>query len=159
MLLAAGPLAGCAKPAPEAPAVDLAAEAQAVRARSAAWQQMAVAKDVAGIVKDMYAANSVDIWNGDIRKGSAELLAGMEADLVKMPDYSIIWSTTDVQVATSGDLAYELGTYSFDPDGTGEAPAASGEYVTVWSKADGTWRTVVNAGSAREAPEAAAPGG
>ena len=154
----AGLVAGCAKPAPEAPAVDLAAVAQAVRDRSAAWLQLAVAKDAAGIANDMYAANAVTLFDGDISHGTAEILARMEAENAAMPNASIEFATTDVQVAGSGDLAYELGTFTFDPDGAGVAPANSGEYVTVWTKADGTWRSVADAGTARKAAEAVPAG-
>jgi len=149
--------AGCAKPAPEAPAVDLAAEAQAVRDRSAAWMQLAQAKDAAGIVNGVYTADAAALFDGDIRKGSTELQAGMEAEFAAAPDATISWTTDDVKVAASGDLAYERGTFTFDPDGAGEAPADSGEFVTIWTKADGTWRAVVDAGTARKAAEAAAP--
>lgn len=151
--------AGCAQKAPEEPAVDLAAEAQAVRDRSAAWLQMAQAKDAAGVANDMYTANAVSMFDGEIHKGSAELQANMEADIAASPDASFSWSTTDVQVAGSGDLAYELGSFTFDPDGAGEKPAVTGEFVTVWTKADGTWRAAVDAGTARKAAEAATPGG
>jgi len=150
--------AGCAKPAPEAPAVDLAAEAQAVRDRSAAWMQMAQARDVAGIVNGMYTANAVAMFDGNIRKGAAELQAGMEADNAEAPNASISWTTSDVQVAASGDLAYELGSFTYDSDGDGETAAVNGEFVTVWTKADGTWRAAVDSGTARKAAEAAAGG-
>ena len=149
--------AGCAKPAPEAPAVDVVAEAQAIRDRSAAWMQLAQAKDAAGIVNGIYTADGVALFDGDIRKGTAELQAGMEAEFTASPGATINWTTNDVQVAASGDLAYERGTFSFDPDGAGEAPAEEGEFVTIWTKADGTWRAVVDAGTARKAAEAAAP--
>ena len=155
----AGLAAGCAKPAPEAPAVDLAAEAQAVRDRSAAWLQMAQAKDTAGIANDVYAANAVTLFDGDISHGTAEITARMEAENAATPASSISWTTSDVQVASSGDLAYETGSFTFDPDGDGEAAAANGEFVTVWSKADGSWRAVADAGTARKAAEAAAPAG
>ena len=151
--------AGCAKPAPEAPAVDLAAEAQAVRDRSAAWLQLAQARDVAGIVNGVYTADAATLFDGNIRKGSAEIQAGMEAEFAAAPDATTSWTTDDVKVAASGDLAYERGTFNFDPDGAGEAPASSGEFVTIWSKMDGTWRAAVDAGTARKAAEAAAPAG
>jgi len=155
----AGLAAGCAKPAPEEPAVDLAAEAQAVRDRSAAWMQLAQAKDVAGIANDMYTANAVTLFDGSISHGTAEILARMEAQNAATPNATIEFSTTDVQVAASGDVAYELGTFTEDADGAGEAPSTSGEYVTVWVKADGTWRAVADAGTARKAAEAAASAG
>lgn len=151
----AGLNAGCGQKTPEAPAVDLVAEAQAIRDRSAAWMQMAAAKDVSGIVNGVYTASAVTLFDGQIRKGSSEIQAGIEAEMAKTPDATISWTTTDVQVAASGDLAYELGSFTFDPDGAGEAPFNVGEFVTVWSKVDGTWRAVVDAGTAAKAPEAA----
>jgi len=162
MLIAAacGALAaGCAKPAPEAPAVDLAAEAQAVRDRSAAWLQLAQAKDAAGIVNGVYTPDAVTLYDGKILKGSAALQADMEAGNAATPNSTVTWSTNDVKVAASGDLAYELGAFTFDPDGAEAQPATTGEYVTVWSKVDGTWRAVADAGTMMKAAEAAAPAG
>lgn len=159
LLLATVLTAGCAKPAPEAPAVDLAAEAQAVRDRSAAWLQLAQAKDAAGIVNGVYTPEAVTLYDGKILKGSAALQADMEAGNAATPNSSITWSTNDVKVAASGDLAYELGAFTFDPDGAESKPATSGEYVTVWTKVDGTWRAVVDAGTMMKAAEAAAPAG
>ena len=147
--------AGCAQKAPQAPAVDLAAEAQAVRDRSAAWLQMAQAKDAAGIANGVYASDAVTMYDGKILKGPAALQADMEAEGAATPNSTISWTTNDVKVAASGDLAYELGAFSFDPDGAGAKPASSGEFVTVWTKTDGTWRAAVDAGTQMKA--AAAP--
>ena len=147
--------AGCVKPAPEAPAVDLVAEAQAVRDRSAAWMQLAQAKDVAGILNGVYTPDAVTLYDGKILKGSAAIQADLDAGNAATPNSSIAWSTNDVKVAASGDLAYELGAFTFDPDGAESAPATSGEFVTVWTKVDGTWRAAVDAGTMMKA--AAAP--
>jgi len=147
--------AGCAKPAAEAPVVDLAAEAQAVRDRSAAWLQMAKAKDISGLVNDIYTANAISMFDGDVRKGSAVIRASEEIRLAP-PDQTFSWSTTDVQVAKSGDLAYELGSFWFDTDGAGEQPVISGEYVVVWTKTDGNWRVAVESSTAVKPPEAPA---
>ena len=146
---------GCARPAAEAPAVDLAAEAQAVRGRSAAWLQMAQAKDISGLVNAIYTANAVSMFDGDVRKGSAVIRASEEIRLAP-PDQTFSWSATDVQVAKSGDLAYELGSFWFDTDGAGAQPVISGEYVVVWTKADGTWRVAVESSTAVKLPEAPA---
>jgi len=153
---ACGTLAsGCAQKAPEAPAFDLEAEAQAVRDRSAAWLQMAHAKDVSGLVNDIYTASAVSMFDGDIRKGSAEIQASEQARLAA-PDQTFSWSATDIQVARSGELAYELGSFWFDTDGAGAQPTISGEYVAVWTKADGTWRVAVESSTAVKPPDAPA---
>lgn len=154
----AGLAAGCAKPQPAAPAVDLAAEAQAVRDRSAAWLQMAQARDTAGIASGVFAANATTLYADSISHGAADIQAAMNAEDTAMPNSTVNWSTTDVQVAGSGDLAYELGTFTFDPDGAGEAAALDGEYVTVWTKADGSWRAIVDSSTARKAAVAPAGG-
>jgi ketosteroid isomerase-like protein len=142
---------GCTQEVPEMPAVDLAAEAQAVRNRSAAWEQMAHANDIVGLVNDIYTANAVSMFDGDIRKGSAEIRASEETRLAA-PEQTFSWRATDVQVARSGDLAYELGSFWFDTDGAGDNPRVSGEYVAVWTKADGTWRVAVESSTAFELP-------
>jgi ketosteroid isomerase-like protein len=158
--IAAGLLAtGCAKKEAEAPAVDLAAEAQAVRDRSAEWMKLAQAKDAAGIASGILATNVVTMYDGVINEGSAAAQATSEANNAARPNSTISWVTDEVHVAASGDLAYELGTSTEDADGDGEAAPATGRYVTVWTKADGTWRAVVDAGTTPKPAEAAAPAG
>ena len=150
---------GCAKKEPEAPAVDLAAEAQAVRDRSAEWMKLAQAKDAAGIASGILATNVVTMYDGVINEGAAAFQATSEANFAARPNSTISWVTDEVHVAASGDLAYELGTGTDDVDGEGEAAPTTGRYVTVWTKADGTWRAVVDAGTTPKPAEAAAPAG
>jgi ketosteroid isomerase-like protein len=151
--------AGCAKPAPETPAVDLAAEEQAIRDRSMEWLKLATAKDAAGIANGMLAANSVTMYDGVINEGAAAIQAATEAGYAARPNSTVTWTTDEVHVAASGDLAYELGTATEDADGDGEAAPTNGRYVTVWTKIDGTWRAVADAGTQRKPAEAAAPAG
>ncbi len=153
--LCIGLLAACAQ-RPEAPAVDLAAEAEAIESRSAEWLQLALARDAAGIANGMYAPDAVTMFDGNVSRGTAEIQARMEKEMAENPDSTLAWTTNSVQVAASGDLAYELGSWTFDPDGAGAKPGVTGEYVTVWKKMDGTWRAVADAGSAN-LPEAPAP--
>jgi ketosteroid isomerase-like protein len=148
---------GCAKPKDEAPAVDLAAEAQTIRDRSAEWLKFATAKDAAAIANGMLAASAVTLYDGVINEGAAAVQASAEAGYAARPNATTTWTTDEVHVAASGDLAYELGTATEDPDGDGEAAPTNGRYVTVWTKADGTWRAVVDAGTQLKPAEAAAP--
>lgn len=159
LLLAAGVLAACVKPAAEGSTVDLAAEAQAIRERSAEWLKLAQAKDAAGIANDIYVADATTLFDGNIRKGRAEIQAGLDAEAASMPDATISWTTTDVKVAASGDMAYERGRFAFDPDGAGATPEVNGEFVTVWSRVDGKWHAVVDAGTAAKTEAAPAAAG
>lgn len=147
VLAASALIMGCVEKPPAQPVVDVAAEAQAIRDRSAEWLQLAVAQDAAGIANGIFTADAVTIFDGDIEHGTAEIQASMEANNAEYPGSSITWSTSHVHVAASGDLAYELGSFTFDPDGVGDAPSVSGEYATVWVKSDGTWRAAADAGT------------
>ena len=158
--LAASLLAtGCAKKEAEAPAIDLAAEEQAIRDRSMEWLKFATAKDAAGIANSILAANSVTMYDGVINEGAAAVQAATEEGYTARPNSTTTWTTDEVHVAASGDLAYELGTATEDADGDGEAAPTTGRYVTVWSKVDGTWRAVADAGTQLKPAEAAAPAG
>lgn len=145
---------GCAQPQPSEPAIDLAAEAQAVKDRSAEWLALAQARDAAGIAA-LYMADGVTLFDGELRHGVAEIQAAMEADFAANAASTVSWTTHHVHVAASADLAYELGSFTYDVDGEGEAAPVSGEYVTVWVKSDGAWRAAADAGTVAKPAEAA----
>ena len=160
MTLAAALFAtGCAKkeepkeePKAEAPAVDLAAEEQAIRNRSGEWMNYANSKDAASIANGIYAPDAVTIYDGQIRRGSADIQAGMEKGYKDTPNALISWSSDQVKVASSGDLALETGSINLDPDGDGKKPATQGAFVTVWAKVDGQWRAIADAGTENAKP-------
>ena len=148
-------LAGCVKKeeAPKeeakaaAPAVDLAAEEQAIRGRSAEWMNYANSKDVATIVNEVYAPDAIVIYDGNVRRGSAEIQASAEKDKAAQPNSVISWTTTSVRLAASGDMALETGDVVLDVDGEGKKPATQGTFVTTWVKIDGKWRALADAGT------------
>jgi uncharacterized protein (TIGR02246 family) len=145
---------GCAKkeepaeePMAEAPAVDLAAEEQAIRNRSGEWMNYANAKDAAAIANGILAPDALGIYEGKAHKGSAAMQAAAEAEYKEMPNALIGWTSDQVRVAGSGDLAVEIGSYTLDPDGAeGKEPAIQGSFATTWVKVDGQWRALTDAG-------------
>lgn len=144
-------LAGCStEPAtPTQVSVPLAdtraSDETAIRAASAAWSQAATAKDVDKTVS-FYGEGAVVMspkapavrGSENIRKGWVELLA--------TPGPGLSWQTTSVEVARSGDLAYETGTYVFSTiDKKGKTQEQKGKYVVVWKKqTDGAWKVAVD---------------
>jgi uncharacterized protein (TIGR02246 family) len=144
---------GCAKkeepivePVAEAPAVDLAAEEQAIRNRSGEWMNYANSKDAASIANGIFAPDAILIADEKAHRGSAAIQAAMEAEMKASPDALVSWSSDQVRVADSGDLAVETGSFNFDPDGAGKKPAIKGSFVTAWAKVDGQWRAITDAG-------------
>lgn len=146
---------GCAKkeepkaeaPAePAAPAIDLAAEEQAIRNRSGEWMNYVNSKDAASIANKIFAADGVLIADEKAYKGAAAIQAAMEADMKANPDGLVSWTSDQVRVASSGDFAMENGTFTFDPDGDGKKPAIQGTFATTWAKTGGEWRVLSDAG-------------
>lgn len=153
---------GCAKkeepkvePVAEAPAVDLAAEEAAIRNRSGEWMNYANSKDAASIANGIFAPDAILISDDKAYRGTAAIQAAGEAQFKEMPDAVVSWSSDQVRVASSGDLAVETGSFTVDPDGEGKKPAIQGSFVTAWAKVDGQWRAITDAGGENAA--AAAP--
>jgi len=147
-------LVACAAQPAEEPAVDVAAEAQAIRDASAAWLAAIEARDGATI-DGFFSADITTIFDGKIRHGLAEIQAARDEQWAEQPDSTVTWTTTAVEVAASGDLAFERGNWSEDPDGAGEMPEVYGEYLTVWKKIDGQWKVLHDAGTTLKAEEEA----
>ncbi len=156
MLLAAALMAGCAKQ-DAAPAVDLAAAEKAVWDASSAWMALAQAKDAAGIMSTVFLPDAITVYDGVVRNGAAEIQAGLEKEFTEMAASTTVWTTTAVKVASSGDMAWETGAFTFDPDGDGETAADNGNFVTVWTKTDAGWRVAADSGSTPDKEPAAEP--
>ena len=138
---------------PAAPAVDLAAEEQAIRNRSGEWMNYANARDAGSIATKIWAADGVLLADDKAYKGQAAIQSKFEADLKENPKSLVTWTSDAVRVADSGDLAVETGSFNFDPDGDGKKEAVQGSFATTWAKVDGEWRVLADAGGANaEAP-------
>jgi len=127
------------------PADTRAADEAAIRASVIEWSKAAQAKDVDKAVS-FYADDAMQFHDkGPLAKGKAEIRAGWE-QLEAEPGASLSYALTGVEVARSGDLAYEYGTYDFaSKDKKGKTIDVKGKYVTVWKKqADGSWKVAAD---------------
>lgn len=134
-------LAACAQPA-SGPMVDLAAEEQAIRDASTAWLAAVQARDLAAAAANFAPDGMAYSENQDPLVGPAAIQADAEAQWEEMPNASVSWSTDRVIMAASGDLAVELGTYTFSNEGEED----TGKYVTAWTKIDGAWKVAADIG-------------
>jgi len=55
---------------------------------------------------------------------------------------TISWVANKVVVATAGDMALEIGTWTV----ASETEPDTGKYVTVWQKIDGQWKAAAEIG-------------
>jgi uncharacterized protein (TIGR02246 family) len=134
------------KPQAMAQPVDTrAADEAAIRAASLAWSQASRAKDLDKSVA-VYTEDAVQMspkaaavhGKDAIRKGWTQMFAA--------PGPGLSFQTTSVEVAKSGDIAYETGTYDFATTGkNGKTNDEKGKYVVVWKKqSDGSWKAAVD---------------
>lgn len=129
-----------------APAGDAAAERAAIREISDGWLQNTRERR-ADVIADYFAPHAVVLKSGQAPiVGPEAIRADIERDWSINPDFTIDWESSSLTVAESGDLAWERGSWTFDPDGSAPAPEASGAFVTVYAKVDGEWKVVADIG-------------
>ncbi len=137
-------LIGCA-PETAVPAVDIAADEQAIRAISAEWLELARQQDAAGIAA-LFAQDGRLIWGGqDPVVGPTAIQEFIANDFVANPTQTFDWSADRVEVAASGDLGVEYGTYLNENRGPDGAEEERGSYVTVYRKVGGNWQVAADA--------------
>ena len=140
------------KTAPQPPDTRAADEA-AIRAAVIEWSKAAQAKDVNKAVS-FYADDAMQfVDKGPLVKGKDNIRTGWE-QMLTLPGSGLTFATTGVEVARSGDMAYEYGTYDFaKADKKGNVIDEKGKYVLVWKKqADGSWKVAADIDNRDAAP-------
>jgi uncharacterized protein (TIGR02246 family) len=134
-------------------AVDKQAEEQQIRGLERRWREALAAKDSAA-VGQFYAEDGFYLPQGSngyegpekIRARWAGEFSGGKFDLEREPK--------KIEVSGAGDMAYEVGTYkvSWDKPGEHRKGQGAGNYVTVWMKRDGEWKTAAYIWNRSERP-------
>jgi uncharacterized protein (TIGR02246 family) len=152
-VLSLSSIVGCStgtggQPQPQAsaqPADTRAADEAAIRAASAAWSQASTAKDVDTGVS-FYTEDAVQMDPKAPAVKGRENIRKSWTQMPALPGPGLSFQTTSVEVARSGDLAYETGTYDFvTTDKKGKTNDEKFKYVVVWKKqSDGSWKAAVD---------------
>ncbi len=133
----------CQQAAPPAPDTRAADEA-AIRAQVKQWLEAVQAKD---------AEKSASFYadDGAVLPPNAPLASGKEAirqtwsQLMATPGFALTFATTRIEVARSGDLAYEVGTFELTGnDAKGKPQTTKGKYVVAWKKQAGSWKAAAD---------------
>jgi uncharacterized protein (TIGR02246 family) len=135
---------GCGSGAPK----DTRAQDEAtIRAYSAAASQAAHAKDV-DQVASFYADDALAFSNYSATTTKEEMRADTRKSF--LDPGTISWKTSVIEVARSGDLAYEHGRYTFTtPEKDGNLKTQTGNYLLVWRKPPGgDWKIAVDTDTA-----------
>ena len=109
---------------------------QAIRSLDAQWVKAIAEKDATWI-GNLYAPD------GRLMPPNAPMVQGREAirdawaNMMNAAGFSLTFTPTEIHVAESGDLGYDVGTYEGANDD-------HGKYVVVWKKIDGDWKVAAD---------------
>jgi uncharacterized protein (TIGR02246 family) len=121
------------------------ADEAAIRAASADWSKAAQAKDLDKAVS-FYAEDGIYFADKGAMVKGRNSISLVWKGLLAQPGPGLSFSASYVEVARSGDMAYEYGTYSIVTEvKKGKPTTEKGKYVTVWKKQkDGSWKVAID---------------
>lgn len=129
-------VSGCAAPPP---AVDTQKEEQAIRKLDADWNAAIAKKDLDAIV-NLYAPDGATMWpDAPPSKGTAAIRAAW-VELMKTPGISGTIVVEHLQVAQSGDVAFDEGHVDLEVDTPQGRAKETVKYLVGWKKVDGAWK-------------------
>jgi uncharacterized protein (TIGR02246 family) len=119
------------------------ADEAAIRAASQEWSNAASNRDLEKAVS-FYAEDATYNPPGAPLAAGKDAIRKVWTNVVAIPGGNLRWVTSKVEVARSGDLAYDTGAYTLTKnDASGKPVTATGKYVVVWKKqADGKWKVI-----------------
>ena len=130
---------------PPAPPDTRVADESTIRALVADWSKAAASKDAAKTAS-FYAENGTLFAPGAPAANGRDAVQKTWEALMTTPGYALTFATTKVEVARSGDFAYDIGNYELTTnDKKGKPQVAKCKYLVVWQKQPaGDWKVLVD---------------
>ena len=110
----------------------------AIRARSAEMLRAVQARNTEVVVA-AYGPDAVFMLPNQPAVSGHEGIRRSWTEFFALPNSRVTWQTTGVDVASSGELATEYGTYQVSFDSPGGPVTDRGTYVTVWRRSGNEW--------------------
>jgi ketosteroid isomerase-like protein len=121
------------------------AESESIRTQATAWFQAIAEKDLEKTLS-FYAPDAQYLAAGRPPVSTADERRRYWTEDYATPGFSSEEKTTKIEVARSGDLAYQRGTYVLSAqDDRGKLTQSAGKFVVVWKKqSDGQWKAIID---------------
>ena len=123
--------------------IDQDREAGLIRQKIHDWVAAVGRRDAEAAARFYTRNGKLLVPNAPIAEGQAAV-AAMWQNLLGLPNVRLTFGATIIEVAASGDLAYDQGTYALSFDGEKGRIEDRGKYAVVWKKEDGEWRAAVD---------------
>ena len=118
-------------------AVAAITDEQTIRDMDAEWSRAAESRDAAKFASFYSETGSVMPFNAPIAIGRARVQE-VWTQLMAKPGFSLRFAPTQIEVAKSRDMAYDIGTFELKlNDAQGAPMTILGKYVVVWKKQKG----------------------
>lgn len=143
-LLSAG-LAACQPNRAPIDTANVEADLESIRAEADAWSKAIAKKDLEKTLS-FYAPDARYLSAGRPAASTPDERRKLWVEDYAIPGFSSDETTTRVEVAKSGDLAYQSGTYVLRAqDDKGKVTQSTGKFVVVWKKqSDGQWKAIID---------------
>jgi ketosteroid isomerase-like protein len=134
-----------------------AADEAAIRDANKKWQELIVRKDGKAIANEIYSENGIMLPPNAPRVAGRDALEKSWTGMANIPGVELSFDTDSLTFAKSGELAVEVGHYSFAA-GEGAAKTTElGKSVVTWIRKDGKWQVLTDMFSSDAAATPAAP--
>ena len=115
-----------------------------IRRIDALWSQAAEDKDLDGAVHPYADDASMLPFGAPIATGT-DAIRKTWAGLMAKPGYALTFVPTKIEVASAGDMAWEIGTFDLRVnDAQGSPMEIPGKYVVTWRKIGPTWKVAAD---------------
>ena len=129
-------LTGCGR-------TDVAAEEAKIRDLDKKWVAAVGAKDATASA-NFYAVDGVIMPAGAPIAQGRSAIASVWKGFLGLKNFDLTFAPSEVTIASSGDIAYEIGTYALGFDGDKGPVKDVGKYVVVWKKVEGAWQVAAD---------------
>ena len=118
---------------------------QAIRKLDKDWSAAAGSKDIDKTLSFYSDDASALPFNAPLASGKDQIRQ-LWAHLASLPGFALNFAPTKIEVAKSGDLAYDVGTFELKTsDAQGNTNTQVGKYTVVWKKQrDKQWKAVID---------------
>lgn len=135
-------LGGLLAGAGQAFAADRSAEEAAIRGVDAAWSAALEMADLDAAMR-VYAEDAAFLAPNHGTLHGKPAIRAWFARQMQTPGYSVTFAPDAIQVAGSGDMAWETGRYRvLWKAADGQAMVGAGKHLVAWGKRDGAWKVV-----------------
>jgi uncharacterized protein (TIGR02246 family) len=122
---------------------DQAADVAAIEALDAQWVAAVATKDPAATAA-FYAEDGMIMPPGAPASVGREAIAATWAALFGLKEFSLTFAPTTIDVAVSGDIAYDIGTYMLEFETEAGDVQDKGKYVVAWKKVGDEWQVAAD---------------